>query len=165
MREWLVASGIVETADGLLLVQNQRRDGRLDWSPPGGVVEVAEGESLVDGLTREVREETGITVSEWLGPVYEVDAVAEEMGWHLRVEVHRALAFEGELAIDDPDGIVIDARFVALDQVHEHIASTWLPTHEPLAAWLAERWDDRRAYRYRVEGVGGPSRDLTVIRL
>lgn len=165
MREWLVASGIVEGPDGLLLVQNHRRDGRVDWSPPGGVIEVGEGESVIDGLTREVFEETGITVSAWTGPVYEVDAVAEEMGWHLRVEVHKALAFDGEITVDDPDGIVREARFVALDLVQEHMATTWLPTHEPLAAWLAERWDERRAYRYRVEGLGGPSRDLTVIRL
>ena len=40
MREWLVAGGLVESHDGLLLVQNRRRDGSLDWSPPGGVIDV-----------------------------------------------------------------------------------------------------------------------------
>ena len=152
MRQWLVASGIVEGPDGILLVQNRRRDGQVDWSPPGGVVEVDDGESVVDGLTREVQEETGILVTQWEGPVYEVEAEALGMGWHLRVEVHRALAFEGDVMPDDPDGIVVDARFVPVDSCIEHLASTWLPTHEPLAAWLAERWTDARSYRYRVDG-------------
>ncbi|HEX7167060.1 MAG TPA: NUDIX hydrolase, partial [Acidimicrobiales bacterium] len=88
MREWLVASGIVEGPDGLLLVQNRRRNGSLDWSTPGGVIEVADGETVIDGLTREVWEETGITVTGWEGPVYEVEAEANDLGWRLRVEVH-----------------------------------------------------------------------------
>src|SRR3954465_9752770 len=99
MRDWLVGSGVVEGPDGVLLVQNQRRNGSLDWSTPGGVIEVHEGESVVDGLTRGVEEEGGIRVAEWIGPVYEVEAIAEGLGWSLRVEVHRAVAFEGELVV------------------------------------------------------------------
>ena len=161
MRQWLVASGIVEGPDGILLVQNRRRDGQMDWSPPGGVVEVADGESVVHGLTREVQEETGIFVTEWEGPVYEVEAEAIGMGWNLRVEVHRAVSFEGDLEPDDPDGIVVDARFVSVDSCLEQLASTWLPTHEPLGAWLAERWTDARTYRYRVDGDARSSMHVT----
>lgn len=165
MHEWLVASGIVEGPEGILLVQNRRRDGVVDWSPPGGVIEVADGEAIVDGLTREVVEETGITVTAWEGPVWEVTAEAPDMGWRLRVEVHRALAFVGELAPDDPDGIVVDARFVHPDDCQATLASTWLPTHEPLLAWLVERWDAAasRAYRYRVAGADRAG--MTVRRL
>jgi 8-oxo-dGTP diphosphatase len=133
----------------------------MDWSPPGGVVEVDDGESVVDGLTREVQEETGILVTRWEGPVYEVEAEAAGMGWTLRVEVHRALAYEGRLDPADPDGIVVDARFVAVDSCAEHLASTWLPTHEPLAAWLAERWTDSRSYRYRVDGEARATMRIT----
>jgi len=136
MRDWLVASGIVEGRDGILLVQNRRRDGSLDWSPPGGVVEVDDGETSTDALTREVREETGITVTDWNGQVY------------------RAVSFEGELSVDDPDGIVVDARFVPLDDCPAQLAATtWVPTHEPLIDWLDERWDEARAYRYRIDGA------------
>lgn len=163
MREWLVASGIVEGPEGLLLVQNRRRDGALDWSPPGGVIEVHDGESVVEGLTREVEEETGITVTAWDGPLYHVEAEAPDMGWHLRVEVHRAVAYAGELRVDDPDGIVVDARFMPLDECSSWLASTWLPTHEPLLAWLSERWSDGRSYRYRVDGAARAS--MTVTRL
>jgi 8-oxo-dGTP diphosphatase len=163
VREWLVASGLVESPDGLLLVQNRRRDGSFDWSPPGGVIEVGEGESVVDGLTREVAEETGIVVGAWQGPVWDVEAVAEDMGWHLRVEVHRAMSFSGELRVEDPDGIVVDARFVPAADCGAQLASTWLPTHEPLVAWLAERWEVPRSYRYRIDGAARAG--MSVIRL
>lgn len=163
MRQWLVAGGLIEAPEGLLLVQNRRRNGATDWSTPGGVIEVAEGESLVDGLTREVHEETGITVTEWTGPVYEVEALAEGLGWTLRVEVHRAVSFTGHLHVDDPDGIVVDARYIPVSE-----CSTWLETNalwvrEPLAAWLGERWSEPRSYRYRVDGESRT--EVSVVRL
>jgi len=163
MREWLVASGVIESPEGLLLVCNRRRDGRVDWSPPGGVIEVADGEAVLDGLTREVREETGLTVTEWAGPLWQVEAEAAGLGWRLRVEVHRAVAFEGELCVEDCDDIVVDARFVDDGERHQLLERTWRPTHEPLNAWLAERWSGSRTWRYRIEG---DTRDtMTIMRL
>ena len=162
MREWLVASAVVEGPEGVLLVQNRRRDGHLDWSPPGGVIEP--GEAVRDGLRREVLEETGLTVTEWEGPVWEVEAEALDMGWRLRVQVFRATSYEGHLTVDDPDGIVVDARFVPVDDCHDVlVAHTWLPTHEPLVAWLAERWTASRSFRYRIHGRARD--ELRVVRL
>lgn len=151
MREWLVAGAVIEGPEGLLLVQNRRRDGRVDWSPPGGVVDP--GESVLEGLTREVTEETGLVVTGWLGPIYEIEAFAPDMGWHLRVEVHQALEVLGDLLVDDPDGIVVDACYVATDACVGHLrdAAPWV--REPLHAWVGERWSGVRSFRYRVEGT------------
>lgn len=143
---------MIEQGDQVLLVQNRRRGGALDWSTPGGVVEVAAGETVVEGLTREVAEETGIVVSSWEGPVYEVEAVAEGLGWTLRAEIHRAVSWAGDLLVDDPDGIVIDARFVPVTRATSYLESCAPWVREPLGAWLAERWVGRRCYRYRLEG-------------
>src|SRR5207244_3645350 len=121
MRDWVVASGLIEEQGKLLLVQNRRRNGSLDWSTPGGVIEIADGESVVDGLTREVEEETGIHVCDWHGPVYEVEAVAAGLGWSLRAEIHRAIEWSGELVVDDPDGIVVNARFVPVGTAPDYL--------------------------------------------
>jgi 8-oxo-dGTP diphosphatase len=165
MRDWTVGGGIVlGPGDTVLLVQNRRRNGSHDWSPPGGVIEVHEGETLLDGLTREVEEETGLRVTEWAGPVYEVRTDAPELGWRLRAEVHLAVAYEGELRIDDPDGIVVDAQFVALDSCTAHLDSCHRWVREPLAEWLVERWAVEavaRTYGYRVDGAEPASVSVT----
>jgi 8-oxo-dGTP diphosphatase len=156
VREWLVASGLIESADGgLLLVQNLRRDGSLDWSPPGGVVEVHDGESPADGLTREVEEETGLRVTEWQGPIWHVEAEAPEMGWHLKVEVFRARSWTGELSVGtDPDGIVVDARFVTRAECPDLFSGAHRWVHEPMQAWLfADGIVETLRWRYRVEGA------------
>lgn len=158
MRQWLVAGAVIEGPLGLLLVQNRRRDGRLDWSPPGGVVDP--GESVIEGLTREVAEETGLAVTSWLGPIYEIEAVAPDLGWHLRVEVHQAVDVVGDLVVDDPDGIVVDACYVVAGACAGHLAGAAQWVREPFHAWVGERWDGSRSFRYQVAGT-----DLASLRV
>ncbi|MBM3684484.1 MAG: NUDIX hydrolase [Actinobacteria bacterium] len=161
MQRWVVGGALVVAGDGLLLVQNRRKNGSFDWSTPGGVID--DGESMLEGLTREVEEETGLVVTAWTGPVYEIDVIAPGLGWHLRVEAHLAAAFEGAVRIDDPDGIVVDARFVDLTACAGHLTSapTWV--REPLVSWLDERWDRGRRFDYRIEG--SDYRTIDVVRL
>ena len=145
-----MAGGLIELDGRLLLVQNQRRDGSLDWTTPGGVVDP--GEELLEGLTREVEEETGLRVSDWEGPLWTVEAEAPDMGWTLEVEVHRAIGFAGDITVDDPDGIVVDAAWLDLDGCRACLNTSWVPAREPMLAWLGERWTERRLFRYRVDG-------------
>jgi len=166
VRNWTVAGGLLVSDAGLLLVQNRRRNGSFDWSPPGGVIEVADGEAIVDGLTREVAEETGLRVTEWAGPLYEVQADAPDLGWSMRALVYLAVAYDGELVVDDPDGIVVDAQFVALDDCHVHLAQCHPWVREPLAEWLEARWSHTEVpapFGYRVDGSDIAS--LTVTRV
>jgi len=149
-----VAGAVIERDGGLLLVKNRRRNGAHDWSTPGGVVDPTDA-SILDGLAREVEEETGLVVQSWEGPLYSVTAVAVEMGWQMHCEVHRAVEFEGELRIDDPDGIVVDAAFVTPDLVDRHLADCFRWVRDPLAAWLLDRWEaaDARAYHFEITGT------------
>jgi len=87
MRDWLVAGAVIEGPDGLLLVENRRRNGSSDWSPPGGVIDP--GEAVLDGLAREVVEETGLVVTEWSDPIYEIEVVAPGRGRDRRPRRHR----------------------------------------------------------------------------
>lgn len=143
---------MVGHAGEILLVQNRRRGGRLDWSTPGGVIDA--GETILDGLTREVAEETGIDVHAWSEPAYRVDVTFAAQGWHLEVASHVALDWTGDLRLDDPDGIVIDARFVARPEATDLLASAPRWVGEPLLAWLAHDIDPDApptTYRYEVD--------------
>jgi len=122
--------------DRLLLVQNRRRNGSLDWSPPGGVVD--EGEDVLTGLQREVVEETGLVVDSWSEPRYLIHAVAPDMGWDLRVEARQASSFRGELVVDDPDGIVVASEWVSVEAVAQRLAGGPRWVSEPLVQWLAD---------------------------
>ena len=151
MKSWLVAGAVIEGPEGLLLVANRRRGGVIDWSTPGGVID--EGETVLEGLTREVSEETGLTVTDWDGLLYGIEVSAPELGWDLRVEVHRAAHVEGDLVIDDPDGIVFDATYLDVASCEARLAASHRWVREPLGAWIGERWLVARRFRYHVEGA------------
>lgn len=160
LHRWYVAGGIIEVEGRVLLVENLRRNGSTDWSPPGGVVE--NGEDSVDGLSREVLEETGLVVDRWHGPIYSVETVAIDMGWHLSVKVFQALSWNGDVSVgDDPDGIVTDARFLDPAGCEEKMAANGLWVREPLLTWLSERWSDHRAFQYLLEGTNRAAMTVT----
>lgn len=161
MRDWVVGGAVIEaevhdgrlrSPGGVLLVENLRHGGSSDWTTPGGVIDP--GEELVAGLTREVREETGLEVVEWGGMLYEIVAEAPGLGWRLRVEVHRAAAVSGVLRVGaDPDGIVIGAEWADPAACTSRLDSSHPWVREPLLEWVDERFDAPRSFRYRIEGV------------
>lgn len=136
---------------GVLMVKNQRHGGHLDWTPPGGVID--RGEALIGGLTREVNEETGLTVRRWEGPLYLITADAPDLGWRLQVEVHRAVEVIGCLKVGhDPDGIVVEADVVPLSECGTRMGDAHPWVREPLVDWMVQRWSGTRHYAYRVLG-------------
>jgi 8-oxo-dGTP diphosphatase len=161
--EFTVAGALLESPEGLLLVRNVRRNGRTDWSTPGGVIDPTDA-TLRAGLAREVEEETGLRVTDWEGPLYEVRAIAHELGWVMRCEVHRALAYEGDVVVDDPDGIVVEATFATADACSEFLALCAPWVREPLADWIDQRWGPADARSYTYEVFGADRDDLRVVR-
>ena len=159
MRSWLVAGALIEGPSGLLLVSNRRHDGVVDWTTPGGVIDP--GESVISGLAREVREETGLEVSRWGELAYEIEVQAPDLGWDLRVEVHRVVAVTGDLVIDDPDGIVTEACYVECELCEDRLGASQPWVKEPLVSWLTNRWSSPQAFRYRVEGSDLNSIEVT----
>ncbi len=136
MRSFRVGGGLIVIDNQLLLAANRRRQGTLEWTPPGGVID--HGESVIGGITREVREETGLHVPNWDQCHYTVTVVAADMGWVMNVESWFATSALGEIELNDPDGIVEDARFVDLARVDELLADSPLWVRAPVSAWIDE---------------------------
>ena len=132
------------------MVHNLRRGGRRDWSTPGGVIDA--GESVIEGLTREVAEETGLAVSAWQGPAYTVVADAPDMEWTLTVEVHRSLGHDGTIHIDDPDGIVTEARWVPIGDLDALLDGHQAWLREPLLEHLGGAVVWGHQFRYTIRG-------------
>lgn len=155
-----MAGGLLIGGEGVLLVQNRRRNGSLDWSTPGGVID--EGETLLEGLTREVSEETGLVVAAWPTLAYCVEVDFADRAMTLRVESHVAGPWTGELVVDDPDGIVVDVGFVGVERAVERVGSGPRWVAEPLTAWLHGEGQGQ-TFRYVARGADPSS--LTVDRL
>jgi len=65
------------------------------------------------------------------------------------------LAFDGDVRVADPDGIVVEAAWVDSPGCAERLADGAPWVREPLTEWLAERWGPgaRRGYEYDVRGT------------
>ena len=95
-------------------------------------------------------------------------AEAIDLGWRLRAEVHVAVTYDGEVRVDDPDGIVVDARFFALEACVDQLVQCHRWVREPLAetGWR-HRWSHLDApppYGYRVDGADLATLVVTRVR-
>ena len=140
--------------DGLLLVQNRRRNGAHDWSPPGGVIESRGRDAARRPRPARSRRRPGCASPSGPGRSTRSQAEAPGLGWRLRVEVHLARRpTRASSRVDDPDGIVVDARFVRRDDCGGHLdgvppvgARAARPTGSASGGTTAARFD------YRVDG-------------
>jgi 8-oxo-dGTP diphosphatase len=132
--EWPVgptvrAAALIITAQGLLLVRQQRRD-RTYWLLPGGGVRF--GESVADALRRELREELALDVLPGR-PLALAEAISDDMTSYPKHVIHvicaATLADPGAQA-HPSDAAVLGARFFERD------ALAGLELRPPIAAFL-----------------------------
>ncbi len=135
MQRFGVVGGIICRGQDLLLVENRRRDGRTDWSPPGGIVD--DGEEPLEALTREVAEETALEVTSWGQRCYSVEVTFTDREALLSVDVFAAKRWQGDLHVDDPDEVVIGAEFFERKALSAPLTKAPRWVSEPLLAWVA----------------------------
>ena len=131
-----IASAVIERSGEILLVsQKGPDDPHPAWVLPGGIVE--SNELLIDALQREVKEETGFTITDpghiaWLA---QVDA--PRFGGQIIAVTFQIAGWEGTLEWNDPDGFVLEARFVSRSLAIELLeAIPFTPMGEPGSAYL-----------------------------
>jgi len=153
-REFVVAAAILlDKANRVLLVGNDWQGlGKVRWTLPGGVVE--RGESTVDALAREVLEETGLAITQIRELAYAVH-VEDQRRNDRAISFAFVADYDGLLNPRDPDGFIVEARFVPVDEVRRIVPLA--PLREPLIHYLGDRvpgrfytyasWDGRRPQR------------------
>ncbi len=100
------------------------------WSIPGGAAE--EGELVTEALAREINEETGLQLVDPgrvafivqidnRRPVQLHESRGPGSGYLATVWTFEAAAYRGEVLPADPDELVLEARFVPLEEAISHL--------------------------------------------
>lgn len=134
-REFVVAAAILLDARGrVLLVGNDwQGHGNVRYTLPGGVVE--RYESTLDALTREVAEETGLVITRIRHLAYAVH-VEDRRRNDRAISFAFVAEYEGLLNPRDPDGFIVEAKFVHAEEIERTIPIP--PLREPLTAYLRD---------------------------
>lgn len=146
MRAIVVQKAVMVNADGnILLLRRSKTDVRrpLQWDLPGGMLE--KGEELIASIQREVREESGLEVTEVL-PVYATTQVRtwqDHDGEHtdsVTFVFYRAQSQPGEVTLSnehdkfqwtEPDNVVGEFEYDLHKQALKHIlANNLLSNHD-----------------------------------
>lgn len=144
-----VAVALIWHDDAIMLVQQQGpRDPQPAWALPGGVVEG--GELLTETLRREVREEAGLEIDD-AGHIAYTAQFDTGAGTPYIVTAFAVARWNGQPAPNDPDGHVIEARFVPRDEALQLIGrhQPWRVTREPLVAYLRNQCGPGACWLYR----------------
>lgn len=132
-REFVVAAAILLDARGrVLLVGNDWQGfGTVRYTLPGGIVE--RGESSIDALIREVKEETGLQITNIKHLAYTVH-IEDTQRNDRAVSFAFEATYDGLLNPRDPDGFIVEARFFPVEEVGKLIPIP--PLGEPLVDYL-----------------------------
>ena len=106
-----VSAAIVRRGNSLLLVREVAESGEVGWSLPGGVIE--EGEDPITAVTREIKEETSLHVSEVLGLAYSVVYSRPEKNDRTCAFVFEVTTTE-DIVAEDLDSDILEAKFMDL---------------------------------------------------
>ena len=169
-----IVAALIRRGDEVLLVRQQGPDDPArSWALPGGIVET--GELLTEALAREMREETGLEVLDPGRLLYVVQSdnpnneqfykgVGSGAGYQATTFVFEISRWAGDLAIADPDGLILEARFLpltdAIGKLEEEVPIREMG--EPMVAYLRAEVGHGAIWFYRRQPDGS---DQLIARL
>ncbi|HSE08578.1 MAG TPA: NUDIX hydrolase [Nocardioidaceae bacterium] len=131
-------AGVIAIHDGRIVLVRERHDhwGGAFWNIPSGKVE--SHETPVLGAVRELAEETGLVVAP--GDLALVGTSSTTHGDHRSLAWNFATTVgDPALAVDDPDGLVLEARWFARDEAAALLRQLpYRPLAEPVVAYLTQ---------------------------
>lgn len=115
MKLQIGVKALIENSDGLYLFLQRPTgladDGDIRWDIPGG--RINEGETLRDALTREIREETGLTLDSSIRLLDAQDIILPEKDLHV-VRLTYLTTIDGDVTLSDEHQ---DYKWVSLADV------------------------------------------------
>ena len=120
---------VVFRDDRVLLIRRGKPPRMGDWSLPGGMQEI--GETVFEAAAREVREETGVTISD-IALIDVVDSITRD--GDARVQFHYTLVdVVAKWRSGEPAGgsDAMHAEFMSFDEVSKIVL--WRETHRIIA--------------------------------
>ncbi len=105
-----------EDTGAFLLVKRGRAPAKGMWAFPGGRLEF--GETMIDGVSRELKEETGLEARQIQFfdhvEIIEIEANDDVAAHHFLLCVHKGLGNGQPVAADDAG----EARWISLEEMH-----------------------------------------------
>ncbi len=132
----IVVAALLRQQGNILLVKQQgSEDPAPTWALPGGVVE--QDEPLGEALRRELHQETGLQLLE-IGPlIYSAQIKEDNTGQRTTSFIFEAHRWQGDIAPEDPDHLILEARFMPVDSALEALSALpWQVMREPILAYL-----------------------------
>ena len=139
-RHYDIAAAILRDRDQVLMVRQQYIDapGSYFWTFPAGKLEA--GETFLQGVVREIREETGLTVTAPVGLIHTCEYSHAIEQTSCLVAMYEFTEFTGVLGPQDPDNEVLEAKFLPLAEARAHIeALPWRVIREPGLRYFEDR--------------------------
>ncbi len=157
----LIAAAVIRQDNEILLVEQQGPGDTVSaWALPGGRVEP--GELFHETLIREVKEETGLTVTKLGNLLYLVQTdnpnqqqlmenAGPGEGYQATAVVFEVSAWHGTLESADPDNFILDVRFWPISKAISLIQETlhFRAMREPLLAYLQDEAAAGSTWFYR----------------
>jgi ADP-ribose pyrophosphatase YjhB (NUDIX family) len=150
MDELQLVMALVRRGGDLLMIRQAGPGEEPFWTIPGGRVEP--GEFVTEALVRELREEAGLEAGR-PGPLaFTVQVDERRDGWFATVWTWLVPEWEGTLEPSDPDGYVLEARWVPLEEALALLRQiSW---HRLTAEYLTGELEPRSVWLRRVEEDG-----------